>query len=207
MFEVKLKRGLGAAFLNLVRSSAYYSVPALRPIGFKVGAESNVVDISDCVLEDMVTFISTVSCVDYSYAGEKNVVEVHCVCDGELMLSQLLAGSGISANKDAAVLHSTAPTDVSVVFRKTIGCALVEGNTAILEDEGYRGYVAVNSRHCCVTRFNFYKVNETDECDIFSVSIELSEACALTESDIYRLALRGIVEIISTVSRNEAAIT
>lgn len=171
MITVGFENGVGTAFLNSVRCAAYVCYPVIRPIGFKVGGDSTVVSISDDVLEDMTTFISNVSCTHYYYVGNCSLIKAEAVCNGELLLSELLAGSGIRCETDSVVLHSTAPVTVSVIFRFASGSYLSNDNAGVLEDAGYEGFVATGSRHCVVDAFTFKVVDKTDTNEIFEIKI------------------------------------
>lgn len=169
--EITLRKGIGNPILNAVRSAAFFCCPVIRPVAFKVGGESNVLNISDTVIEDMTTFISTVSKFNYAYNGNSKFVVARCECNGELRLSELLSGVGITSDQDGVILHSTAPICVEVVFMFCAGNYTSLENTKSVQDAGYNGFVVVNSRHCNVESFTFKHLSEDQQTETFEVSV------------------------------------
>ena len=198
--RVTLVKGLGNSFLNAVRSAAFLSYPVARPVAFKVGGASNVLNISDDVLEDMTTFISGVSQHIFSYSGNRSVILAEAECNGELRLSELLAGTGISCKDDVVILHSQAPVSVQVVFGCRAGNHLIDDNAKFVENAGYMGYTAINSRGCILESFDVHLVEKSATTETFDVTIRsvdgtseaaiLEQALALVKSavtDTYNL--------------------
>lgn len=190
--EIVLQQGIGNALLNAVRSEAYLCYPIIRPIGFKVGGDSTVVGIADSVVEDMTTFISNVSRWVFDYRGDSPVICTKVVCDGELLLSELLKGSGITTNGDAAILHSNAPVEVEVVFNFVAGNKLLQENDALLKKAGYNGFTAINSRHCVIDKFTFKVVDTMDDAEVFDVLITTVDGSS--DKAVFKKALEGVIE-------------
>ncbi len=192
--EITLRKGMGNPILNAVRSAAFFCCPVIRPVAFKVGGESNVLSISDTVIEDMTTFISTMSKFNYAYNGNSKLVVASCECSGELQLSELLGDVGITSDHDGVILHSTAPIKVEVVFAYARGNYTTLENTKLIQDAGYGGFVAINSRHCNVESFTFKHLSEDKQTETFEVTVKsldgrsaeavVKDAVALLESDI-----------------------
>lgn len=184
--RVTLVKGLGNSFLNAVRSAAFLSYPVARPVAFKVGGASNVLNISDNVLEDMTAFISNVSQKNYSYHGNRSLILAEVECDGELRLSELLKDTGISCKEDAVILHSQAPVKVQVIFGCRAGNHLLDDNARFVENAGYSGYTAINSRGCILESFNVHLVEKSDTTETFEVTIkavdDTSEAAILEQA-------------------------
>lgn len=195
--QVTLEKGLGNAFLNTVRSAAYVCCPIVRPIGFKVGGDSTVVSISDSVLEDMTTFISNVSRHVFYYRGNRDLIEATVECDGELMLSALLNGTGVTVNEDVPVLHSNAPVRVSVIFHFGSGNHLIQENEAILENAGYTGYVATNSRHCVVDAFTFNRTDTSDTEEVYEVTLTTIDGSS--PDTVFKMAVQHVKEVAQRI--------
>lgn len=172
VLEVTLRKGLGNPILNAVRGAAFFSCPVVRPIAFKVGGASNVLSISDTVIEDMTSFISGVCKFNYAYNGNRGLVIASCECNGELLLSELLRGSGIASTGDCVVLHSTAPITVEVIFAFRAGNYTSAENSQLVKTAGYEGFTAINSRHCNVESFTFKHLTEDSQTETFEVSVK-----------------------------------
>lgn len=172
MVKVKFNKGVGNAFLNCVRCAAFHSTSTIKPIGFRVGGDSTVVSISDSVLEDMTTFIKNIALKKYKYCGADDLVCASAVCHSDLLLSDLLAGSGVTVDVDGVVLHSTANVPVEVIFRYSAGCYSADENATFIRKNGYEGFVPIASRHSAVKTFTFDVSEATDTEEIFEVRIE-----------------------------------
>ena len=173
-------KGFGNSFLNAVRSAAFLSFPVARPIGFKVGANSNVLNISDNVVEDMTTFIANVSNHVFSYGGNSSVILAEAECEGELRLSQLLEGTGISCADDTVVLHSMIPTKVQVIFGFREGNHLMNDNAKVMANAGYEGFTPVNSRGCILNNFNVHLIEKSDTTETFEVTLSTIDGTSET---------------------------
>ena len=185
--KVRILRGLGDAYLNCIRSAAYVGIDVIRPIGVMVGGSSNVVDVSNSVQEDMPTVISAI--IKGNYTGDLNpdeLLEVKVVSNGELTLSDLLNGSRIKSTIDLPIMHSMVETEISVVFSCAHGWYKTEDNMSRLENAGYSGYVAVNSRHCDIDTFTYNRVMQLDHEDVYDVDIRTISG--QSEEKIFRYA-------------------
>lgn len=188
--------------LNAARSAAFICYPCIRPIAFDVGGDSNVLSISDSVIEDMTTFISNVSTLNFSYSGNSALIAAKVTCDGTLTIKQLLAGTGISCNVDREILHSSTPTDVTVVFAVQSGNKLNTENEELLTETPYEKFTVINSRHCIVNSFTYHKIDDSDGNETYDVTIDTIGD--VSEEEVLKLAFNHLKQVASKMENNLA---
>lgn len=189
--NVSFEKGIGTALLNAVRAESFVRQSVVRPIGFKIGSTSNILDTPECVIEDMTTFISSVDEFCFVSDGDKDCIVATCVCDGDLSISDLV-NSSLRVVGDGTVLHSTQPVEVSVVFRKACGAFLNSANSDFMIKRGLQDFVAVNSRHSTIETFTAYKVGESDDIETFAIEIATNDGSS--SNALLRNAVSGVIE-------------
>lgn len=186
---VTTKRGFGESLLNTVRQVTMTQIPVVRPVAFKVGSTSNVITINDKVVEDMVTFISNVSALQFRAAREFDTTKVTGVCHSTLRASDLFSGTDVEClGSDTELLHSLADVPVEVVFRKCAGVHSAEENTEALESTGFatEAFVVTNSRHCNVEQFGIKKLHgQYDRTDTESFEVMIYTSDGTEEREVF----------------------
>lgn len=190
--HVSFVKGVGTAFLNAVRAESFIKQDVLRPIGFKVGDTSTIIDTPENVLEDMTTFISNVDVFNFCATQNKDLIIAQCQCNGVLSMRGLLDGTGIQVPYDEEILHTMGDVNVCVAFRMANGNHLSNENAAFLEDHGVHGFSAINSRHSTIKSFTANKIEEDDYTETFDIEIITSDGS--DSNSILRNAVRAIVE-------------
>ena len=197
--KIKCDVGFNRSLLNAVRAASFSSLPVIRPIGFTVAGTSNVVSLPDTILEDMTKFIANVSKGEFIYTGNEALIVCNVSFTGELKLSELLAGTGITAVEDFAILHATETISVKVLFRFDRGCFTIEQNQDFLEKHGASKCVVVNSRHCPIKSFNILDANTSAAKDTFEVTIDTVSGVDGTE--VWNESINTIISTLSHLKR------
>lgn len=171
--KLRLNKYVGDSIVNSLRQAVMCRVPDTRPIAFKVGEMSDVVNISDVVEEDMTEFISNVSSSYYASANELEVFNSRV--GNVLHTSDIAKGSGISVLSVGVseVLHVLAGVPVTIYFRRDAGKFLSKENAMFLKSKGVdtNSLVIINSRHSPVLNFSFTKKRVSDFIDEFDISV------------------------------------
>lgn len=197
--KIEVNKYYGESLINALRQAAICGIPEVRPIAFKVGTASNVLEISDLVEEDMTEFISNVSSSVYETSSNSELFNLEVEAHGVLTVNQLCSGEIAIANRGIEeVLHTFAPIKVTVYFRKAAGSYREKENESFLENNSVdtSNLVVVNSRHCPVQKFIQVEENRTDKSIIFNISVLTN--FSVTEEEVLTKAVALIKQEVNS---------
>lgn len=187
--EVRLNKFTGALLLNLVRQVALTRLSEVRPIAFKVGGFSNVVNISDNVEEDMTEFISNVCYYKFNGSANSTMSCVALHCNGALDISSFNTSEiSVASGERREVLHSFSDVPVIVYFRNGSGKFTAEENERFLQEQGIstEDLVVINSRHRPVFNIGVEQIDEDESEATYRITVydsgKLSDAEVLQQS-------------------------
>lgn len=200
--KIELDKQYGPALVNYLRQCTMTSVPVVKPIAFAVGTNSNVLETSDSVIEDMTTFIHNVMCSNYYLVDTTGTLDKPILF--EMTVSTNLKTSDFNSVKvyskeDSVLLHALSETPVKIYFRNACGKYSVKQNLQFLQDAGVNtnDIVVVPSRHCAVDSFT---VNEIENEDKFVCEIDVKSQIA-SKDNIYKYALEKVQEGVTELSK------
>ena len=160
--KLQFNKNYGHAALNLMRHLLLTNTAEYRPVAFKVGTNSNVLQIGDFAEEDMTEFICSV-CRGYygqiSSATADNVAHsvFRTTCNGVLSTGDIKTDDLLSCGDNLPVLHLHSATTVEIVFRLGKGVYSSAENEEFVENAvgNADDYVCVSSRHTLLDNLTF----------------------------------------------------
>lgn len=191
--EIKVPRGQGLYVVNALRQMIYTRRCVLRPIAFSVG-NSNVLSAGNTVVEDMVSFSTAISKVNYACKSanepDGTVIKSVHTCDGVLRISDLITDSidvlGLAEDKE--ILHTiradgnnNASVPVVIFYRMSCGMYTAEENLYFLKNvkdnnaqfvDNPDSYTYLSSRHVDVDNFT-YSIEQLPTNDVVHVNVSV----------------------------------
>ncbi len=191
--DIKVPRGQGLYIINALRQMIYTQRCVLRPIAFSVG-NSNVLSAGNTVVEDMISFSTAISKLNYVCKGinepEGTIIKSTHVCDSVLRTSDLVTESidvlGLADDKE--ILHTirtdgnaNASVPVTIFYRMGCGMYTAEENLYFLKNakgddahfiDNPDKYTYFSSRHVDVDKFT-YSIEQLPMDDVIHVNVSV----------------------------------
>ena len=176
--KLQFNKNYGHAALNLMRHLLLTNTAEYRPVAFKVGTNSNVLQIGDFAEEDMTEFISNVCRGYYGRVSGSPVTDdvVYSVfrttCNGVLSTGDIKTDDLLSCGDNLPVLHLHSATTVEIIFRLGKGVYSSAENEEFVEHAvgNVDDYVCVSSRHTLLDNLTFSE-DSTGNAITFDVDI------------------------------------
>lgn len=213
--EFKVKKGIASMLCNTIRHVAMTQIKVLRPIAFKVNANSNVLT-AEGISEDMLQFTSNLIALHFKLTKDANLNDSIFVqeysFDEVLTSRDLSSGKVICIEEDEnrELLHCLPgfKGHLSIYYRYTNGNHKDKDNIFSLNseleatgviDKPDDSYIFIASNHNDIKKLNF-TINENDIVhDKVNMSIETYTN--IDEKEILKHSIQEIKDIVDGINR------
>lgn len=172
MVKISLAEDNAKVLLNLFRHEALHARQSARPVACSVGDNSNVLSLGNGVVEDMITFINSITAANYkprTMCADGSLFEVSIRITDTMTYSDLVTDEieVYGVDLSTPILHTLGQSvAVTVYFRVDSGCHTEADNNAFLQSHSVyadkRRLVVIPSRHSDVSNFSWHLTSESD---------------------------------------------